>query len=97
MELGLRPAELEELGPDELPPLYTAWGRRQEREDFRAGVLASIVANANRDPKKTRPFTPASFFPSLAEFFPPDEPEDDEGVVRKLEAALGGAGERSSS
>jgi hypothetical protein len=32
------------------------------REDLRMGIVASVIANANRDPKKQkRPFTPKDF------------------------------------
>lgn len=31
----------------------------------RAGVLASILANAHRNPKRTQPFRPDQFFPEL--------------------------------
>ncbi len=36
----------------------------EERADLRMGVLASLIANINRDPKKQRePFTPSDFMP----------------------------------
>ena len=35
-----------------------------EVEDWRAGLIASTIANANRDPKKRRkPYAPADFMP----------------------------------
>lgn len=38
------------------------WGA--EVEDWRFGMLASVVANANRDPKKKRkPYEPQDFMP----------------------------------
>lgn len=38
----------------------------EERADLRAGIIASTVANANRDPKKRRkPFEPREFMPSF--------------------------------
>lgn len=37
------------------------------QEDYQAGIVATILANSNRDPKKRRnPYTPQDFFPSLA-------------------------------
>jgi len=34
----------------------------EEREDLRTGIVASVFANAHRDPKKQkRPFTPKDF------------------------------------
>lgn len=35
------------------------------REDRRAGEIASIIANVNRDPKKSEPFYPYHFFREL--------------------------------
>lgn len=35
------------------------WG--EERADLRMGVVASTIANVNRDPKKSRPFKPSDF------------------------------------
>ena len=36
----------------------------ERRADLRMAVLASLIANANRDPDKRRePFTPADFMP----------------------------------
>lgn len=36
-----------------------------EVEFYRFGIVASIIANANRDPKKRgRPFTPTDFMPA---------------------------------
>ena len=41
---------------------FEPWGA--EVEDWRAGLIASTIANANRDPKKTRkPFAPKDFMP----------------------------------
>ena len=52
-----------------LPELLAAWRGYQEREqrdDFRAGMIIAMIANANRDAqKKPEPFAPEDFFPSL--------------------------------
>lgn len=38
----------------------------ERRKDLRAGTLAALTANVNRDPKKCpRPFKPEDFFVSL--------------------------------
>jgi hypothetical protein len=35
----------------------------EEREDYRAGTVASVIANVHRDPKhKPSPFQPSDFF-----------------------------------
>lgn len=60
----------------------------EERADLRAGIIAAVIANANRDQKKRRePFTPRDFMPCLnAETR--REPSNAERL-RKLAAALG--------
>lgn len=35
-----------------------------ERQDFRAGLICAVLANINRDPKKSKVFTPQDFMPS---------------------------------
>lgn len=43
------------------------WEQRERRLDYRAGVVAAVIANANRDPKRRRkPYQPSDFFTSLA-------------------------------
>lgn len=37
------------------------WG--EDRADLRSGVVASTIANVNRDPNKGRPFSPRDFMP----------------------------------
>ncbi len=40
----------------------------EERADLRMGILASLIANVNRDSKKQRePFAPADFMPKFDE------------------------------
>jgi hypothetical protein len=53
-----------------IPAMFNALVKRyveeQKVEDYRAGVVASLVANSCRDPKKRpQPFMPKDFFPSL--------------------------------
>jgi len=48
---------------------YDRFEAKELRHDLRAGVLAAITANANRDPKKRRkPYAPSDFFPALKRF-----------------------------
>ncbi len=37
----------------------------EQRADLRMGILAALQANMNRDPKKTKQFTPEDFMPSF--------------------------------
>lgn len=52
------------------------------REDYRMAVLASLIANANSDPKKGRRYRPEDFMPKFGE---QDEPETDV-VAAKIDA-----------
>jgi hypothetical protein len=38
----------------------------EERADWRAGMVASVIANVNRDPKKGKPFGPRDFMPDFS-------------------------------
>jgi hypothetical protein len=41
------------------------WQAEQERNDWRTGVIASTIANANRNPKKrSKPYEPSDFMPA---------------------------------
>ncbi|MFO0773712.1 MAG: hypothetical protein U0172_03490 [Nitrospiraceae bacterium] len=44
----------------------------------RAGIVAAILANANRNPKKGRPFTPRDFFPELPKTGRPQQSIDEQ-------------------
>ena len=51
------------------------WG--QWRDDLRSGIVASVIANVNRDPKrKPEPFTASDFIPQF-ERVEPDAPAPD--------------------
>lgn len=48
----------------------------QDVDWLRAGVIASTIANVNRDPKKQpRPFEPADFIPQTTEAANDDRPQ----------------------
>lgn len=71
----------------------------EDRADWRAGLVASTIANANRDPKKRRePFTPKDFMPEWGDSSG-SGPQNDKhqqsveqqaGIARMLARALGG-------
>ena len=50
------------------------WG--PERADLNAGIIASTIANVNRNPKKSAPLTAAQFMPKYGA--PEPEPEDED-------------------
>lgn len=37
----------------------------EERADWRSGMIASVIANVNRNPKKGRAFTAQDFMPKM--------------------------------
>lgn len=39
----------------------------EQRADLRIGILASLIANINRDPKKSKPFRPMDFMAFIPE------------------------------
>lgn len=51
LKLWMEYAELEPFG--------------EERADLRAGIVASMIANVNRDPRKGKPFQPSDFMPKF--------------------------------
>jgi len=42
-----------------------AYMEREKRDDFRFGLVSSILININRDPKKSKRVEPKDFFSSL--------------------------------
>lgn len=50
----------------------------EERGDLQAGIVASVIANVNRDPKKGKPFSPGDFMPRFL-----DVGSEDGGRVAK--------------
>lgn len=64
---------------------------RLEREDYRAALVCSVLANVNRDEKKRRqPFTPEDFMPGKARPQKQQTTDDMLNMVKVLNAALGG-------
>lgn len=59
-----------------------------ERGDLRAGIVASTIANVNRDPKsRPEPFAPQDFMPLVEKAAP-----DPARVAAKAAALFGGGG-----
>lgn len=89
MALGKSVAEVEEFSSREVSEWMAYAGISpfgEERADVRAGIIASVIAEVNRDRKKqSRPFTPADFMP----FVDRSEPATDELSV-KIKQAFGG-------
>ena len=59
------------------------WGA--EVEDWRSGLIASTIANVNRDPKKQRkPFTPGDFMPKRDKEETPIQPPEEQAKTLGL-------------
>ncbi len=70
-----------------------------ERDDLRMGILASLIANVNRDAKKhPKPYKPADFIPEFAKGEkPPQTTEDHLKIIEMMNAAFGGKDERTKN
>lgn len=70
------------------------------RADFRTASVMALIANVNRDPKKTSEFTPQDFMPdfekALDERQAQEEMPEHERVWNKVRSAFGGLVERPS-
>lgn len=66
------------------------WGT--EVDDYRSGVVASTIANVNRDPKQRRqPFVPEDFVPKREQPKKEEQsPDDIRRIVEMWHVALGG-------
>lgn len=65
------------------------WG--EQVADNRSGMLACLIANANRDTKKhPRPFTPKDFIPDYERRGKEQTPEEMIQVARMWNAMYGG-------
>lgn len=61
----------------------------EERGDLRAGIVASVIANSNRDPKRRpQPFTAQDFMPDYRRQESKYKPIRDPAEWAKFKAAL---------
>ncbi len=74
-------AEFDALNPRDVGDLLTVYDEHERQLDYRAGVVASIIANVHAG-KDAEPYGPWSFFPSLEVMRP--GPASDEEVEAKL-------------
>lgn len=71
-----------------------------EREDQRAGMIAALIANVNRDPKKrTEPYDVEDFFPRYESTIQAPEvaPVDLEAKIKAWAATMNAANDKKSS
>lgn len=74
----------------------------EERADLRSGIVASVIANVNRDDKKKpKPFKPSDFMPysrdrvAKSAYDPVTDKRRSRGMSRALGAAFGPKRKRS--
>lgn len=87
-DLGLSEQGFAALTPRQFVALQKRLVLKNQALDYRAGVIASIVANCNRG-EDTEPFQPSDFFPNLRAL-EPKEQGDDLDKLMALQARLGG-------
>lgn len=79
---------LREIRPSELGAWIALWSidpRGESRADMRAGIIASVIANVNRDPKRrAAPFKPVDFMP----YTKAEQQMDTDDLSKKLRAAF---------
>jgi len=64
--LGLGEEEFWSLMPAQFDALCQRHREQEERADWRAGLICSVLANIHRDPKRSRTFKPQDFMPVYA-------------------------------
>ena len=71
------------------------WEGEQERRDLRSAIVASIIAESNRDTKKRhKPFTPADFMYSKKRPSNKMTPESMLKTVEEMNVMFGGIDKR---
>ena len=74
--------ELWHLSPIEFNALVERYEEEQERRDFRAGLICSVLANIYRDTKKRqKAYTPQDFMPQKQP--EPKQEKKQENIVSK--------------
>ena len=82
-----------QLTPAELSIELEAWEIRQERNDYRIGLLCATILEPHRDrDKKKEPFSPTDFMPNkkLKEQPKQQTSEEQLEIIKVLNTALGG-------
>lgn len=91
IELGVTESDFRRMTPSSFFILWERWKEKERRTDARFALVATLIANTNRDPnKKPEPFTLEDFMPQVQE---ESEPLDDDETlqhIRALNAIFGG-------
>jgi hypothetical protein len=81
------------LTPSEFSLLVDRHREAESMKDYRAGIIAVILAESNRDKKKQKnPFTVADFFPSLQQVKKEKKRKTDEelyNIAQQITKVLG--------
>ena len=89
-DLHLSEDEFWSLTPVQFNALSGRYAQQQDWLNYRAGLIAAVIANVNRDPKKRRdPFTPQDFIQRTETEKP--VPENLQDKIRRINAAMGGS------
>jgi hypothetical protein len=64
-DLGLSSEEFDDLSPKEFDALLERHKEHIKRDDYRAGLVAAMVLNAQRGKKDAKIWQPGDFFPDL--------------------------------
>jgi hypothetical protein len=75
----------------QLDSLTRRYGEEKEWADFRVGLICSVIANVNRDPKKkSKAYQPQDFMPRGKKYPKKQTPEEFLTNLRLMNAAYGG-------
>lgn len=65
--VGINPERFWQLTPVEIGIEVEAQAKRQEKEDYRTGLICSVIYNMHRDSKKSKPMVPEDFMPAISD------------------------------
>jgi len=89
--LGLSDEEFWHLTLAQFNALAKRYDEQQERQDYRAALICTVLAEINRDRKKRpRPFKPEDFMPKRGRKQKPMTDEQMLAQAKIITAALGG-------
>lgn len=62
----MTPSQFWQLTPGQYYEMILIYKQEKQREELNAGIIASVIANVNRDSKRQKnPFQPSDFMPSI--------------------------------
>ncbi len=89
--IGLKPWEFWQLTLTEWTRMAEGYMAREERNDYRAALICSVLANIHRDEKRRRePYRPQDFMPGEGKPKQSQTPDQMLMIAEAWNAALGG-------